>query len=55
VDLHHQHGLGDGQPEEMLDKDSFLNAWAVLNQEDMYMSIVFDDEGEIEKIIDLIL
>lgn len=45
---------GMGQPEEMLDKDSFLNAWAVLNQEDMYMSIVFDDEGEIEKIIDLI-
>ena len=38
----------------MLDKNSFLNAWAVLNQEDMYMSIVFDDEGEIEKIIDLI-
>lgn len=45
---------GMGQPEDMLDKDSFLNAWAVLNQEDMYMSIVFDDEGEIEKIIDLI-
>ncbi|MEN3980602.1 phage tail protein [Acinetobacter sp. CWB-B33] len=45
---------GLGQPESMLDKDSFLEAWRVLNQEDMYMSIVFDDEGQIQNIINLI-
>lgn len=45
---------GLGQPEFMLDKDAFLAAWSVLNQEDMYMSIVFDDEGQIQNIINLI-
>ena len=45
---------GLGQPESMLDKDAFLAAWGVLNQEDMYMSIVFDDEGQIQNIINLI-
>ena len=45
---------GLGQPESMLDKDSFLEAWRVLNIEDMYMSIVFDDEGQIQNIINLI-
>jgi len=45
---------GLGQPETMLDKDAFLAAWNTLNQEDMYMSIVFDDEGQIQNIINLI-
>lgn len=45
---------GLGQPESMLDKDEFLAAWNTLNQEDMYMSIVFDDEGQIQNIINLI-
>ncbi|WP_180173568.1 phage tail protein [Acinetobacter sp. YH01024] len=45
---------GLGQPESMLDKDSFLEAWRVLKIEDMYMSIVFDDEGQIQNIINLI-
>lgn len=45
---------GLGQPESMLDKDAFLAAWNTLNQEDMYMSIVFDDEGQIQNIINLI-
>lgn len=45
---------GLGQPESMLDKDEFSAAWGVLNQEDMYMSIVFDDEGQIQNIINLI-
>ncbi|WP_374663940.1 phage tail protein [Acinetobacter sp.] len=45
---------GLGQPESALDKDSFLEAWRVLNTEDMYMSIVFDDEGQIQNIINLI-
>lgn len=45
---------GLGQPESMLDKNSFLLAWNTLNQEDMYMSIVFDDEGQIQNIINLI-
>ena len=45
---------GLGQSESMLDKDAFLAVWSVLNQEDMYMSIVFDDEGQIQNIINLI-
>ncbi|WP_180036393.1 MULTISPECIES: phage tail protein [unclassified Acinetobacter] len=45
---------GMGQSEDSLDKDSFLRAWAVLNTEDLYMSIVFDAEGETQKIIELI-
>ena len=45
---------GLGQPEVMLDKEAFLEAWRVLNIEDMYMSIVFDDEGQIQNIINLI-
>ncbi|WP_218956381.1 phage tail protein, partial [Acinetobacter sp. YH12073] len=45
---------GLGQPESMLNKDSFLEAWRVLKIEDMYMSIVFDDEGQIQNIINLI-
>ena len=45
---------GLGQPEYMLNKDAFLAAWNTLNQEDMYMSIVFDDEGQIQNIINLI-
>lgn len=45
---------GLGEPESACDKESFLAAWRVLNEEDMYMSIVFDNEGQAQKIIDLI-
>lgn len=45
---------GLGQPEEVLNKDAFLEAWRVLKIEDMYMSLVFDDEGQIQNIINLI-
>ncbi|HCM30392.1 MAG TPA: hypothetical protein DIC32_00835 [Acinetobacter radioresistens] len=45
---------GLGEPESACDKESFLAAWRVLNEEDMYMSVVFDNEGQAQKIIDLI-